>query len=59
MNNQSHPEFRSTATQLKLHLPELVASNQKEPNRAERAIQTAKNHIIVTRAGFHRDFPHI
>ncbi len=30
---------------------------QKEDNRSERAIQTAKNHIISIRAGFHRDCP--
>ena len=26
--------------------------------RSERAIRTAKNHILATRAGFHRDCPH-
>jgi hypothetical protein len=25
----------------------------------ERGIQTAKHHIIATRAGFHRDCPHV
>jgi hypothetical protein len=28
-------------------------------NRAERAIRTAKNHIIASRAGFHPDCPHM
>jgi hypothetical protein len=37
---------------------ELVNPNQKEPNRAVRAIRTAKNHIVATRAWFHRDCPH-
>ncbi len=37
----------------------LVTAYQKEPNRAERAIQTVKHHIIATKAGFHRDCPHI
>jgi hypothetical protein len=36
---------------------ELVNPYQKESNRAERAIRAAKNHIIATRAGFHRDCP--
>jgi hypothetical protein len=35
-----------------------VVAFQKESNRAERAIQTAKHHMIATRAGFHRDCPH-
>jgi hypothetical protein len=30
----------------------------KGPNRAERAVRTAKNHIIATRAGFHPDCSH-
>jgi hypothetical protein len=30
----------------------------KNPNRAERAIRTAKNHMIATRAGFHPDCLH-
>jgi hypothetical protein len=29
------------------------------PNRAERAIRTAKNHLIAARAGFHKDCPTI
>jgi hypothetical protein len=58
-DNQSSPELRSTALNLVIKQIELVASNQKEPNRAERAIQTAKNHIIASRAGFHRDCPHM
>jgi hypothetical protein len=36
---------------------DLVKPYQKEANRAERAIRTAKNHIIAVRAGFHRECP--
>jgi hypothetical protein len=54
MDNQSSPEVRLVAE--KFHLKwELVNPYQKEPNRAERAIRTAKNHIIAVRSGFHRD----
>ena len=56
MDNQSSPEFKTAAANLGL-TPNLVASMQKEGNRSERAIQTAKNHIISIRAGFHRDCP--
>jgi hypothetical protein len=58
MDNQSSHEFRTTSADLDLTRG-LVSSSQKEPNRSERAIQTAKHHIIATRAGFHRDCPHI
>ncbi len=34
-----------------------VSPYDKSANRAERAIRTAKNHIIAVRAGFHRDCP--
>jgi hypothetical protein len=56
MDNQSSPEVRAMATSLNLQW-ELVNPYQQEPNRAERAIRTAKNHIIAIRAGFHRDCP--
>jgi hypothetical protein len=56
MDNQSSPEVRSMATRLNLEW-DLVNPYQKEPNRAERAIRTAKNHILAVRAGFHRDCP--
>ncbi len=36
---------------------ELVPPFSKSPNRSERAIRTAKNHMISTRAGFHLDCP--
>ena len=36
-----------------------VSPHDKGPNRAERAIRTAKNHLIAVRAGFHRDCPTI
>ncbi len=58
MDNQTSPELRLTARNQQLTLG-LVNANQKEPNRSERAIQTAKHHIIATRAGFHQDCPHI
>ena len=58
MDNQSSPEFKAAAALLDLTI-ELVPAFQKESNRAERAIQTAKHHIIATRAGFHRDCPHV
>jgi hypothetical protein len=57
MDNQTSPELRAAAIKLGL-TKGLVSSNQKEANRSERAIQTAKSHIIATRAGFHRDCPH-
>ncbi len=56
MDNQSSPEVRSMATRLNVEW-DLVNPYQKEPNRAERAIRTAKNHILAVRAGFHRDCP--
>jgi hypothetical protein len=46
MDNQSSPEAKAAANKLPLKW-ELVNPNQKEPNRAERAIRTAKNHIIA------------
>ena len=58
MDNQTSPEFRAAAIRMGFG-KKLVSSNQKEPNRAERAIQTAKHHIIATRAGFHQDCPHV
>jgi hypothetical protein len=56
MDNQSSPEVRSMANRLNLDW-DLVKPYQKEPNRAERAIRTAKNHLIAVRAGFHSDCP--
>jgi hypothetical protein len=58
LDNQSSPELRATAAKFAT-IRHLVPSNQKEANRSERAIQTAKSHVIATRAGFHRDFPQI
>ena len=57
MDNQSSSEARAAANKLVLKW-EYVIPYQKEPNRAERAIRTAKNHIIAPRSGFHRDCPH-
>ena len=56
MDNQSSPEVRQAALELKLEW-ELVNPYQKEPNRAERGIRTAKNHMVASRAGFHIDCP--
>ncbi len=56
MDNQSSPEVRQAALDLDL-VWELVNPYQKEPNRAERGIRTAKNHMIAVRAGFHADCP--
>ncbi len=56
MDNQSSPEVQQLATELNLKW-DIVNPYQKEPNRAERAIRTGKNHIIATRAGFHNDCP--
>ena len=56
MDNQSSPEVRQLAIELNLQW-DIVNPYQKEPNRAERAIRTGKNHVIATRAGFHNDCP--
>ena len=57
MDNQQSYDLRETARILKLQM-EFIAPEVKRPNRAERAIRTAKNHIIATRAGFHPDCSH-
>ncbi len=57
MDNQQSYDLRETARILKLK-KEFIAPEVKRPNRAERAIRTAKNHIIATRAGFHPDCSH-
>ena len=36
---------------------DLVPPFGKNPNRSERAIRTAKNHLISVRSGFHPDCP--
>ncbi len=56
MDNQSSPEIKQIAEELDLKL-DLVNPHQKEPNRAKRAIRTAKNHMIAVRAGFHSECP--
>ncbi len=56
MDNQSSPEVKQLAIELDLKW-DLVSPYQHEPNRAERAIRTGKNHMIATRAGFHQDCP--
>jgi hypothetical protein len=57
MDNQQSYDLRETARILKLKI-EFIPPEVKRPNRAERAIRTAKNHIIATRAGFHPDCSH-
>jgi hypothetical protein len=57
IDNQTSPPFLQMVKDLKLSLG-FVPPYVKNPNRAERAIRTAKNHIISTRAGFHHDCPH-
>jgi hypothetical protein len=44
MDNQQSHDLRETARILKLQM-EFIAPEVKRPNRAERAIRTAKNHI--------------
>jgi hypothetical protein len=57
MDNQRSFDLIETARNLKLKI-EYISPEVKRPNRAERAIRTAKNHIIATRAGFHPDCSH-
>ncbi len=56
MDNQTSTKFSNMAKQLDITLA-YVPPHDKSPNRAERAIRTAKNHLIAVRAGFHRDCP--
>ncbi len=57
MDNQRSLDLQEKAEELKLTI-EYISPEMKQPNRAVRAIRTAKNHIIATRAGFHPDFSH-
>ena len=59
MDNQCSNAFRNTATTMNVELAFVVPPHDKSPNRAERAIRTAKNHLISARAGFHKDCPTI
>jgi hypothetical protein len=56
MDNQRSAELRQAMKDLQLTLSS-ISPYDKAANRAERAIRTAKNHIIAVRAGFHRDCP--
>jgi hypothetical protein len=56
-DNQSSPEIKKVAATLNIKIMPVPAF-QKQSNRAERAIQTAKHHMIAVRVGFHRDCPH-
>jgi hypothetical protein len=57
MDNQRSFYLIETARILKLQI-EYISPEIKRPNRAERSIRTAKNHIIATRAGFHPGCSH-
>ncbi len=57
MDNQWSGDLRDAAGDLDINI-ELISTEAKRANRAERAIRTAKNHIIATRARFHPDFSH-
>jgi hypothetical protein len=57
MDNQWSEDLRDVAVELDMHI-EFISTEAKRANRAERAIRTAKNHIVATRAGFHPDFSH-
>ena len=58
MDNQQSQPLLHLATELRVEW-DLVPPFVHNPNRAERAIRTAKNHIIASRAGFHPDCPHV
>ncbi len=57
MDNQWSEALREVALELDIHI-EFISTESKRANRAERAIRTAKNQIVATRAGFHPDFSH-
>jgi hypothetical protein len=56
LDNQTSAAFTQMAKTLHVALS-FVSPYDKGPNRAERAIRTAKNHLIAVRAGFHGDCP--
>ncbi len=56
MDNQQSQPLTMMAKELDVQW-NLVSPYVKNPNRAERAIRTAKNHLIATQAGFHPDCP--
>jgi hypothetical protein len=58
MDNQCSTAVRKMAKAMDIQFA-FVPPHDKSPNRAERAIRTAKNHLISSRAGFHRDCPTI
>jgi hypothetical protein len=58
MDNQCSAAVKAMAVTMNVRLG-FVPPNDKSPNRAERAIRTAKNHLIAARAGFHKDCPTI
>jgi hypothetical protein len=57
MDNQWSGDLKDVASELGITI-EFISTEAKRANHAERAIRTAKNHIIATRAGFHSDFSH-
>ncbi len=56
MDSQKSADLLATAKSLRVRM-EYVSPAVHQPNRAERAIRTAKNHIIASRAGFNPDCP--
>jgi hypothetical protein len=56
MDNQQSTPLLLMAKQLNVKW-DLVSPYVKNPNRSERTIRTAKNHMISTHAGFHPDCP--
>jgi hypothetical protein len=57
MDNQQSVALLQMAKTLKIKW-DLGSPYVKNPNRSERAIRTAKNHIIAARAGFYPECPH-
>jgi hypothetical protein len=57
MDNQHSSDLKKTASSLGISMS-FVPPYAKQANRAERAIRTAKNHIIAVRSGFHESCPH-
>jgi hypothetical protein len=57
MDNQWSEDLRDAALELDIII-EFISTEAKRANRAERAIRTAENHTVATRAGFHPDFSH-
>jgi hypothetical protein len=57
MDNQWSEDLKDVATELGITI-DFISREAKRANRPERAIRTAKNHVIATRTGFRPDFSH-